>query len=994
MIETTAQLPGPLRLTPSFPFAGRARELSTLRVLLPRAEGEGRRIALIGGEAGSGKSRLVRELAHEAAAADALVLYGVCDAVVRTPYRPFAEALEQLVRTAEASELRPDLGTTGGELTRLLPDLELRVGELPPPVTADPETERHRLHSAITDLLTAVSRRRPLLAIVEDAHWADEPTLLLLRHLGRAAAEARMLLLVTFRDTEAEIPDALSETLVDLRRSEDVARMHLGGLTDEEIAEFVRCAAGIDLGPGLPGLASAIGELTGGNAFLVTELWRTLFETGALVVDGDRVLVERPLADLGTPESVREMVRRRLARLEAPTTELLEVAAVIGHVFRLDVLERACGLDRRELLGGLDEALRSGVIEEVSAGGLEYRFTHELVQRAVSGGLTGIRRAELHLRVGEAIEQVSPAGRTRVLPDLAHHFTAAAPIGDVRRAIEYNVRAARAARAALAFEAAVLLLQTALDLYVEDASARAELLLELGAASHLAGRADSALEAYLAAAAIARDTGDDELLARAAIGFEIACWRPAITDRGADELLEEAAAALGNGDSVLRVRVLSGLYRALANRGVDVRATVVRTSAIAMARRIDDRHGLATVLARAYWAHGTTLDEVLGMLAEAIELADELGDIELRAEAMGWRLPALIGLGDLAGARRELEQVLELGNTMGQPFILHIAEHYGSAIALCEGLLDEAERRAERSHEWSRPLMPGRDPSGVYGVQMFSIRREQGRLAELGPVVRLLAGEADPPNAWGPGLAALLAELGMVDETRQTLARILTDGLDPLRESLWLASLTYLTDAAAAADDRETAALVYPELEPLAGTNVMVGYGVACYGAADRYLGMLSATLGSWDRAEGHFEVAADLNRRMGARTWLAHTAYEHGRMLLARGRPEDSDRAKSLLSTAVALAEEIGMTALAARARGLGSAAPAQVALPDGLSPREIEILRLVARGLSNREIGGALTISEHTAANHVRSILRKTGSANRTEAASYAHRRGLAEA
>jgi DNA-binding CsgD family transcriptional regulator len=360
---------------------------------------------------------------------------------------------------------------------------------------------------------------------------------------------------------------------------------------------------------------------------------------------------------------------------------------------------------------------------------------------------------------------------------------------------------------------------------------------------------------------------------------------------------------------------------------------------------------------------------------------------------MEWRLPALIGLGDLAGARRELEEVLELGSTMGQPFILHVAEHYGSAIALCEGRLDEAERRAELSREWSRPLMTGRDASGVYGVQMFSVRREQGRLAELAPIVRVLAGGDHPGSAWGPGLAALLAELGMHDEARDALARVLAGGLDPLRESLWLASLTYLTDAAAAVGDRETAALVYPELEPLAGRNVMIGYGVACYGAADRYLGMLSATLGEWDRAEEHLAAAAELNRRMGARTWLAHTAYEHGRMLLARGQPEDRARADSLLTTVVALAEEIGLAALVARARALGSPQLTEVALPDGLSPREIEILRLVARGLSNREIGGELTISEHTAANHVRSILRKSGSANRTEAASYAYRRGLAE-
>jgi DNA-binding CsgD family transcriptional regulator/tetratricopeptide (TPR) repeat protein len=411
-----------------------------------------------------------------------------------------------------------------------------------------------------------------------------------------------------------------------------------------------------------------------------------------------------------------------------------------------------------------------------------------------------------------------------------------------------------------------------------------------------------------------------------------------------------------------------------------------------MARRIDDRHGLATVLARAYWAHGTTLEEVLAMLAEAVELADELGDLGLRAEAMEWRLPALIALGDLTRARRELDEVLELGSTMGQPFILHVAEHYASALALCAGRLDEAERRAELSREWSRPLMTGRDASGVYGVQMFSVRRELGRLAELAPVVRVLAGSAEPASAWGPGLAAVLAELGMVEETRRELARLRVDGLEPLRESLWLASLTYLTDAASAVGDVQTATLVYPELAPLAGRNVMIGYGVACYGAADRYLGMLAATAGEWELAEEHFDAAIALNERMGARTWLAHTGYELGRMLLARAQPEDRTRAGSVLASAAALAEAIGLAGLLPRIQALGTMAPS-AALPDGLSPREVEILRLVARGLSNREIGGELTISEHTAANHVRSILRKTGSANRTEAASYAHRRGLAE-
>jgi DNA-binding CsgD family transcriptional regulator len=273
---------------------------------------------------------------------------------------------------------------------------------------------------------------------------------------------------------------------------------------------------------------------------------------------------------------------------------------------------------------------------------------------------------------------------------------------------------------------------------------------------------------------------------------------------------------------------------------------------------------------------------------------------------------------------------------------------------------------------------------------MFSVRRELGRLAELAPMIKILAREDTGDVPWRPGLVALLAELGMEDDARRELSRLVAEGLEPFRESLWLAALAYLTDAASALGDEAAAALLYPEFEPLTGTNVMIGHLVSCYGAADRYLGMLAATLGESDRAEEHFERAMGLNRRMGALTWLAHTEYEYARFLLA-SRSGERARAEALVGEAAGLAERIGMLGLLAKIRALGSDAPA-AALPDGLSPREVQILGLVAQGLSNRQVGSALSISEHTAANHVRSILRKTGCSNRTEAASYAHRHGLA--
>ncbi len=990
-LDPAAELPGSLRLTPSFPFVGRPRELALLRSLMPRAGGEGRRVALVAGEAGSGKSRLVREFAHEAAGDGVLVLYGACDAVVHIPYQPVAEALGHLTRVTDPAQLRDDLGAGGGELTRLIPDLAARVGPLPGPVTADQDTERHRLHQAVAELLVNTSRRRPLLVILEDTHWADNPTLNLLRHLSRGAADARMLLVATFRDLEADMPAELSSALVDLRRTEGVVPIRLTGLTSAEIAELVSQAAGGDVGAELPRLAASIHELTEGNAFLVIELWRALVETGALVLaDGHARLTSTP-EELGTPDTVREVVTQRVARLGEETTALLELAAVIGAEFDLALLARGTGRDEAELLGSIDLALRSGMVADVPERPLAYRFAHELVRRALYDRLPAPRRVELHLRAGEALEAISPEPSARTLADLAYHFTAAAPLGG-DRAVDYNLRAAEAATAALAFDEAVAALRTALRLGITDRRERAEVELSLGNVCYRAGRGSEALEAYRSVAEIAREKGDGDLFAHAAVGFENSCWRMAAVDAGALEFLTEADEMLGTGDSRLRVMVLSGLARACAFLGDHDRSARLRHESIEIARRIGDRPALATVLMRAYWARGTTgLDEILDMLTESRDLAGELGDTELQAEAMEWRISALIALGDLEAARQELAVVYEMASRVGQPFIIHVAQHYRSTIALCDGRLAEAEATAERSFEWGR-LLTGRDPTATYGVQMFGIRREQGRLAELAPVVRILAASKDRGGAWGPGLAAVLAELGMHDEARRELRRVRDRGLIELRTGLWLASLVYLADAVALVGDDRLAAEVYAELLPNAGTIVTVGHGVACYGSADRYLGMVAATAGERDLARSHLEVALEVERAMGAWTWLAHSLYSLGKVLVDAGG-DDRGRGRELLQESASLADRIGMPMLLGRVRaegGLGARRPP----PDGLSPRELQILRLVAKGMSNREIGERLVVSEHTAANHVRSILRKTGCANRTEAAAYAYGRGLTAA
>ena len=503
-------LPGFLRHRPAFEFVGRSQELDILRALLPQVPGESRRIALIAGEPGAGKSRLVRELAAEVGGAGGTVLCGSCDSVIRVPFGPFGEALEQLLRRPLGGPDPPAAAVV--ELARLVPGLA--PGEAQAPSSIDPDTERHRLHVAVAELLAAASHRSQVLLVLEDIHWADRPTLLLLRHLLRSGGEARLLLVATYRDAEADVAPELSETLVEAWRSEGVARLRLGGLSADEVREFVRLNSGAEPADAL---VTELAGLSGGNPFLLTELWRELQDSDALHLAEAQVQLTRPMEPLATPETVRAVVGQRVDRLAPAATTVLEIAAVAGTEFELATLRLAAALPEGDLLDAIDEAERSGLIVAVPSRGLAYRFSHELVRRSVSDRLSARKRAALHLRVAEALERQGPAGERR-LTALAHHFAAASAVGGRERAVSYNLLAARAAADTLAFEEASAHLQTALSLGIADHAERAEAQLELGRASHRAGDSAGALEAFTRTAELARGLGDAQLLARAASG--------------------------------------------------------------------------------------------------------------------------------------------------------------------------------------------------------------------------------------------------------------------------------------------------------------------------------------------------------------------------------------------------------------------------------------------------------------------------------------------
>jgi DNA-binding CsgD family transcriptional regulator len=276
---------------------------------------------------------------------------------------------------------------------------------------------------------------------------------------------------------------------------------------------------------------------------------------------------------------------------------------------------------------------------------------------------------------------------------------------------------------------------------------------------------------------------------------------------------------------------------------------------------------------------------------------------------------------------------------------------------------------------------------------MFTIRREQGRLEEMRPVLSLLARAEQASGVWAPGLALAAAELGFMEEARKAVSRTTTDGFAGIpRDSLWPAVLGLLSEAAVLLEDQGIAEPLLVELDAFAGEALMAGF-TTTLGPADRLRAALSEQVGRSDDADRWISAARDLAVRAGSPTWLARVEHTHAWILARRGDEEGAGRH---YEAAVVIAEPIGMRWIVDHpplrvAAASPPAAPGSQ-LPDGLSVREVEVLALVAGGRSNREIAETLHISPNTAANHVRSILQKTACANRAEAAGYAVRRGLA--
>jgi len=970
-------------------FVGRAAETSAAQEAWAAVRAGGRQVIFIGGEPGAGKSRLAAEIAAATYEQDAVVLLGNCSPE-HGPYQPFAECLEQLLGGTEPGALAACLPDSAAELLRLTPLVWRHRPELIAPA-GDGGHYRRELFDAVAALLHAVGEQRPVVCVLEDLHWAGQPTLQLLDHVAQRSARSRLLVLCTHRTTAPDRSDDLTFAIADLYRLDGVRRLDLAGLSVEEVAQYL-VAEGRLSPRRAREYATVLRDQTGGNPFFLRELWRDLAGSDAFTGAGAGGLPTRTFG-ARAPVSVRDTLQRRLSRLAPGERAVVETAAVLGDGGEVRVLIRACAADTAAVLAALDAAVRFGLLDSEELGRGRIAFPHTLTRQAVLDLTDPSRRTGLHAQVGETL-QASGSGSPAVIRQLAHHFARAAALGYGDTAAGYLRLAAREAERSLAFEDAAAWYTQAADLTGGPDADREELWFGAADAYVRGGDFASARTQYLRLA----DSRDPRVRLRAAIGYENAAWRPGLPGTRARDLLAHALEGVPEDlDDPQYVWALASLGRATSFTDDAGSSRRLSDLALGQARRLGDPQLLTHALETTMWqrAMPESIGWRLKLVTELTPLAREAQDWSALGTAAVFRSVIAYIQAD-RGAWTAATADMDLAvRATGQPFMLFMRRSGDYAHAFIDGDFTAAARIAEELLELGRSFGPD-DTEGPYGLQMYMIRRETGGLEQVRP---LLGAIRQSSGIWEPGLLALYTELGLADDARDLLWQLL-DRVDEAAArqtpwAQWTAVLVFLVEAALALGDVSAARRLRPLLAPYAGKQLIAGQFVVVFGPADAYLAALDSLLGERDSAERLFAAAlaqatgfgALIHRASTLTAWAAH---------LGAGPDADADaraRAAEMRAEARRMAVSTGQARLLRLLDETGT--PEQRDSrpgPDaaGLTPREIVVLGLLAAGSSNREIASRLKISENTAANHVRSILLKTGAANRTQAALLAVSRG----
>jgi eukaryotic-like serine/threonine-protein kinase len=890
-------------------FVGRERELERLREAVDAALGGRGSLQLLVGEPGIGKTRASEELATYAQVSGARVHWGRCREDEGAPsYWPWVQAVRSYVRDADPVALAWQLGGGAAEVAQLIPEVAEKL-DIEPATGSDTEEARFRLFDSVTSLLLAAARDRPLVIVLDDLHWADEPSLLLLRFAAREVASSGLLILGTYRDVELGRHHPLARVLGEISGIEGSARIPLRGLGVGAVERYIEMTSGA---PSPGGLAEAVQEQTDGNPFFVGEVVRLLASEGKLTG-------ESSVAELHIPQGVREVVGRRLDRLSETTNNALRVAAVIGRDFDEELVARVAEQSPEELMAAAKEAIDERLVTDL--GGGRYSFAHALVRDTLYEELSPPKRSALHERTGLALEEVCGANVDERLGELAHHFLAAAPRGDLAKAIDYAKRAGAQDMDQLAYEDAVDVYGQALEVLElmeePDEALRCRLLLSLGGAEAKSARVADARAAFERAADSARRLDDNDSLVGAAIGIAL------MSDAGRlDEsllaLLDEALDRIGPERTARRAALLSAKSAEMYWVDNDVAESErLVDEAIEIAREIDSPSTLAAALQRKIFIPaGPDAPRVrLAIADEMVKLGERCGDREAAVRGHAYRLWSLLELGDIAAADREIGTYVRLADELRMPEHTWFTAALRGMRALLDGDIEEAERLAQEGRRAGLRAEQAISEQW-YGIQMIQIRSMQGRAGELLPAVRDLAERFPGIPAWRGGQVTLAARSGDLELARRELDLFAAEDFRVFpRDVNWFSAMSLIGEAIALTAATEHAERAYELLLPYEGLVVVVARAAACNGPVDRVLGLLAKLMGRLDDAERHLRNAVETATRMSDRPGMALSGVYLAETLLERGRDQDREGALELLADVLGNAREMGARWIADRA-------------------------------------------------------------------------------
>lgn len=897
------------------PLIGRTAELDMLRQRWEQARDGEMRCVLVVGEAGIGKSRMVHAFrerladqphqiiswhcsSYHASSAFFPIVSWLCRSLGIDPQGEREDGATRLAEALASLQIAdPDV------LSALVSFLGLS-GEKP--VIQEPAlTYRRRVLDALSTVIRAMAHRQPLFMIVEDAHWVDPSTLDLLHELQERLGDARLLLLVTAR------PEFRPEW-----NYPQFVQVNVDRLSRRERQSMIEQLTG---GKALPDFVmEQIVARTDGVPLFVEELTKTVLEGNSWRDTGSHFELEGPFQGIAIPDSLQGSLLARLDRLDSLTREIAQLGATIGREFHRALLSTVAGHPDEALDKAFDQLVTAEIIQP-ALGGRAFTFRHALIQDAAYQSLLLARRRQYHATIGRAL-LAEFADIAAAQPELvAQHLTSA---DEVEPALDAWLHAAQSAMKRGAYAEARVHVGRGLELVRRVASdaeraRRAVPFLLIRGRTEIKETRIKAQPTLLRAATLAREAGLAHEFAEAAMAMRQVEQFGFSTNPMAMELLREALDDTRIVDPVLRCRLLAQLATACHFRGDIERCQALSTEARTEAERLGDSASLYQALGNQLMSSGPPLAQDFGQRRSALvhyhRLSMENDDPFEAIYASSHVRSQLLELGDIDGFHEAERRVVELARTTQAP-----NDHWMSLLAqvmsaTLAGDYPLAETKASEAlsivdEATSGPYL------GIYGMQMFTIRREQGRLGEVAPLVKRFVSENPEESIWRPGLMLIASDLGFHVQARKHFEAFAAADFELPEDVKRGLTLAYFAEVCAALGDAERAERLIELLAPYRDIVLVIPPSTVCGGAARHYLGMLSATARDWPAAEDHFRRALELNERIKAWPRLAWTRLEYARMLLARGQKGDSVLASELRRMAVAAAERMGMGLLLQR--------------------------------------------------------------------------------